>query len=287
MNRTVTKRVIVNADDLGFSPGITAGVLQAHHEGVVTSATLTANMPDAEAAVRALAEAPNLGVGVHLNACQGPCLSGGGGALADADGVMRRSAAAVVLACLCRPGLLEAVEAEFEAQIQWALDHGLRPTHLDSHRHIHAFGPIFRRVAKLARRYHIPFVRRYGADLADRRGARPRQVLVSRALMCLDRFNAELAGPLWATHGTMGVADTGRIDSAWLVRAAAALRPGVTEIMTHPGRVEPGLSATTRLLESRQRELRALCDPAVREALDRNGIELTDYGQLLRERLGG
>ncbi len=283
MKHTATKRVIVNGDDLGFSPGITAGILQSHRQGILTSATLTANMPDAEAAVSALADAPRLGVGVHLNASQGPCLSGRGRALADADGIMRRSGMAVILACIYRADLLGAIEAEFEAQIQWALDHGLRPTHLDSHRHIHAFRPIFSRVVKLARRYHIPFVRRYGGDAGDRQPAAERkQVLVSRILMCLGRLNVALAGQLWATRGTMGVAHTGLIDSAWLVRAAASVRSGVTEIMTHPGRFEPGLTGRTRLLESRQRELRALCDPVVKDAFARHGIELTHYGQLLR-----
>ena len=81
--------VIVNADDFGLSAGVTEGILRAHREGIVTSTTILANMPAAEEAVRRLAEAPGLGVGVHLNVSQGPVLSAQGEALADEDGMMR------------------------------------------------------------------------------------------------------------------------------------------------------------------------------------------------------
>ena len=64
------------------------------------------------------------------------------------------------------------------------------------------------------------------------------------------------------------------------MQAATALRPGVTEIMVHPG-LPQGLDAgATRLLASRQVELAALCDPAVQEAFSYNGIQRIHYGQL-------
>ena len=89
--RPATKRAIVNADDLGFSDGVTAGILKAHREGIVTSASIVANMPSSEAAAGVLAEVPELGVGLHLNVSQGRPLSKAGRALADEDGLMRRS----------------------------------------------------------------------------------------------------------------------------------------------------------------------------------------------------
>lgn len=44
------KQLIVNADDLGRAPGIDRGIVRAHREGIVTSATLIANAPGAESA---------------------------------------------------------------------------------------------------------------------------------------------------------------------------------------------------------------------------------------------
>jgi predicted glycoside hydrolase/deacetylase ChbG (UPF0249 family) len=76
------------------------------------------------------------------------------------------------------------------------------------------------------------------------------------------------------------VTHTGFIDAGWLVRVAGAVRPGTTEIMTHPGLAAGLDAAATRLLQSREQELKALCDPAVREAFARHGITLTHYGRL-------
>ena len=279
---TKLKRLIVNADDFGFSPGITEGILRAHREGIVTSTTIAANMPSAGAAAAQLREYPELGVGVHLNVSQGPPLSERGRALAGPDGVMNRTAAGVILCCLRHPAMLVAMEAEFDAQIRWALDHGIRPTHLDSHRHAHAFGPIFARVAALARRYHIRFVRWHGETLSG--GGWPRrpakQQRIAWALNALAAANACFAPQLRATRGTWGVVHTGAIDAGWLIRAMRALRAGVTEIMTHPGLAEGLDPAQTRLRESRLAELAALCDPAVKKALRNYDIELTHYGRL-------
>lgn len=299
MHGSATKRVIINADDFGFSRGITEGILRAHRCGVVTSTTLVANMPAAAEAVERLADAAGLGVGVHLNVCQGPPLSKEGLRLADGDGVMRLTAARLLLKCALRPWLVRTIEAEFDAQIRWALDHGIRPTHLDSHRHIHGYPPVFARVARLARRYNIRFVRwhrepvpgssglsargRSANSAAGRQaasGTQRSQAIVARGLNCLGRINARLGRDVIGTNGTWGVAQTGAVTAEWLIRVAQRIGPGVTEIMTHPGLADGLDASASRLCEQREQELAALCDPAVREAFQRNGIQQVHYGQL-------
>src|SRR6266481_5597169 len=65
------KRLIVNADDLGLSRGITDGILFSHQQGIVTSASYMVNQPASEYAAERLREFPTLDVGIHLNLCQG------------------------------------------------------------------------------------------------------------------------------------------------------------------------------------------------------------------------
>ena len=276
------RRVIINADDFGWSAGVNDGILRAHRDGVVTSTSIVVNMPAAEEAARRLVEAPRLGVGIHLNVSQGPPLSRPGAALAEPGGLMNRSAFGVVLACAARPRLLKAVEAEFEAQIGWALDHGIRPTHLDTHRHSHGYAPIFNRVAALAQRYGIRFVRRYGEQLPGKGWppAPTKQRCVARVLHYLGQRNAARYPALHGTQGAWGVAHTGLIDVRWLVLAAERVAPGVTEIMTHPGLPDNLTAGETRLIHSRQMELAALCDPDVRRAFARPDLELVHYGNL-------
>ena len=275
------KHVIINADDFGFSEAITGGILHAHREGVLTSTTLAANMPAAAEAVAQLADVPDLGVGVHLNACQGPPLSDAGRQhLAGPDGQMAYTGDGLLKAALFSRRIRNALEAEFDAQIRWALDHGVSPTHLDSHRHAHGLPAIFKRVIRLARRYDIAFVRRYREVLPGRDWPRgePKQRRIAKWLNRFGRLN-----PLWAkgrllTTGTWGVAHTGSIDAAWLIRAAERLPDGVTEIMTHPGEADDLPDGQSRLGAARPGELAALCDPRVREAFDCAGVQRVNYG---------
>jgi predicted glycoside hydrolase/deacetylase ChbG (UPF0249 family) len=71
---------------------------------------------------------------------------------------------------------------------------------------------------------------------------------------------------------------TGRFGAQSVVHLLDHLPAGTTEFMVHPGFCTAELAAApTRLKASRERELRALMDPAVLEAVRRNGIQLTGY----------
>jgi len=272
----------VNADDLGWSPGVTDGILLAHRQGIVTSATLAVNMPDAARAATLAGAEGSLGVGIHLNLCQGRPLSKAGARLADPDGLMRLTGPDLIARCLARPALIHAAEAECDAQIRWAFEHGLRPTHLDSHRHVHAFAPLLARVVRLARRHGIPFVR-WPRERLPGRGwpAAPRpQARTANLLRALCTLAVLTVRPPRATAGTWGIAHTGLITEAWLLHAARTLPPGVMEIMTHPGFSHDLDARDTRLLDSRRRELDALCSPAVRTAFAERQVERVHYGQL-------
>jgi predicted glycoside hydrolase/deacetylase ChbG (UPF0249 family) len=85
----------------------------------------------------------------------------------------------------------------------------------------------------------------------------------------------------WTTDHLAGFQITGRFRTAELVDLLDAVPDGSTELMCHPGRCGEALRhARTRLKESREHELEALVAPEVRQALERNGIELVNYGGL-------
>ncbi len=69
-------KLIINADDFGLCRGVNSAVAKAHNEGVLTSATLMANMPGAAEAVEIAKKTPSPGVGVHLNGLECPARSG-------------------------------------------------------------------------------------------------------------------------------------------------------------------------------------------------------------------
>jgi len=86
----MTRRLIVNADDFGLTPGVSAGILSAHHHGIVTSTTLLATAAIDPEQLAALRDS-GLGVGIHVNLTLGRPLSNGR-SLVDADGRFVRDA---------------------------------------------------------------------------------------------------------------------------------------------------------------------------------------------------
>jgi predicted glycoside hydrolase/deacetylase ChbG (UPF0249 family) len=65
------RNLIVNADDLGWTPGVNRGIAEAHRNGIVTSSTLLANGEAFDDGVQLVRAMPSLGVGVHLNLSDG------------------------------------------------------------------------------------------------------------------------------------------------------------------------------------------------------------------------
>ena len=69
------RRLIVNADDLGWADGVNRGIADAHRNGIVTSASLIANGAAFAGAIDVAKSAPALGIGVHLNLSDGKPVS--------------------------------------------------------------------------------------------------------------------------------------------------------------------------------------------------------------------
>ena len=65
------KRLIVNADDFGLSPEVNAGVIRAHRDGILGSASLMVAEPAARAGAELAGHNPALDVGLHAVVCQG------------------------------------------------------------------------------------------------------------------------------------------------------------------------------------------------------------------------
>ena len=267
------RRLVVNADDLGLTAGVNDGIFDAHQHGILTSASLMANAPATADAIRRARSHPSLGLGAHLTLVDGAAILPPGRVptLVEDDGRFRRSWKPFIVACLQKRVSLVDVERELTAQIQRLAGAGVRLTHLDAHKHVHAYPPIFAIVARLAARFGIPVVRvpyerasqrTVLGDGRDRWTTR-RQALLNAAMWPWARRNSRTAASLGLrTPHFIGRIHTGVFDQARLHALVRAIRPGVTELMVHPGYVDDALIGTsTRLLESRKQELDLLCRP--------------------------
>ena len=135
------RRLIVNADDFGRTPGINRGVAQAYEHGVVTSASLMVRWPAAVDAAAYSRTRPELSLGLHLDL--------GEWIYRDAEW---RSVYAVV-----DTADATAVAAEAAAQIDaFRRMVGNDPTHLDSHQHVHLREPVRDVVLQQGRSLGVP-----------------------------------------------------------------------------------------------------------------------------------
>jgi chitin disaccharide deacetylase len=268
------KRLIVNADDFGFTPDVNEGIVEAHRHGILTAATLMANGEAFADAVRLARETPSLDVGCHLVLVGGRSLVSGNELPPDV---------ARLLAALARREV--PVYRELRAQIEKIISAGLRPTHLDTHKHTHLAPPVLDAVARLGDEFGIRWIRRpFDFPLTAAHGAVPHlKRLTSRALaLAQRRFHRVLKEHhCRATDHFAGFQMTGTLRTPELVGLLGLIPEGSTELMCHPGRCGDALRRSrTRLRESRERELAALTAPETGDAIARAGIELVTYRQL-------
>jgi predicted glycoside hydrolase/deacetylase ChbG (UPF0249 family) len=226
--------LIVNADDLGLSEAVNAGIATAHERGIVTSASLMVRQGAAPAAASYAGAHPALAVGLHIDLGQWDYVNG------EWTVAYKR----------CPPDDEAAVEAECRAQLE-----GFRrllnrdPTHLDSHQHTHMSEPV--------------------ASVADRLAAELGVPLRARGEI---RYEGGFYGQ---TGKGEPFPDAISVES--LIGTLSSVPVGWTELGCHPGL---GMREESSYGHEREVEVRALCDPRVREAIETEGIELRSFAQL-------
>jgi predicted glycoside hydrolase/deacetylase ChbG (UPF0249 family) len=144
-------KLIVNADDFGYSRGVNYGIIDAHKNGIVNSATMMMNMPGVGHAIELAIENPTLQVGIHLVLTCGKPILPNVPSLCDGNGNFKK------LTNLLdnKEFSLEELEREWTAQIDRFLGAGLIPTHFDSHHHVHSIPELLPVVQKLAKKYEM------------------------------------------------------------------------------------------------------------------------------------
>lgn len=260
------KYLIPNADDFGYTHDVNEGILHAHRAGILTATTIMATGEAFDHAARLARETPSLDIGVHL------VLVGGAGFPWTVAQLTRQIALGRIR-----------IYDELAAQVRQVQGAGIRPSHLDSHKHTHLLPPVLRAVARIAVEFQIPWVRR-PFDFPIQAGRVPwKRRVVSKGLgFARARFQSFLTSHgCRTTDHFAGFQLTGHYAAAELAQLIRQLPEGITEFMCHPGFCTAELQSTrTRLKESRKRELDALTSREVREALEESNVTLTRYTEI-------
>ena len=288
------RNLIVNADDLGWTQGVNRGIAEAHRNGIVTSTSLLANGCAFEEGVQSALQSPRLGVGVHLNLSDGKPLAPARQvkSLLDENGNFSGGPETLLFRLTAKSLDAREVELEWNAQIEKVRAAGIRPTHLDGHKHVQMLPGLFAVALRLAKKHGIEAVRvsheasslraalNSGGELL---GLMLKQGVQARGLKLLARDArkmAERAGIVAADY-FCGIAQTGVLTKKGIQRMLASLPEGTTELMCHPGYADAELEkSATRLQKSRQTELEILTDKEIRKSIAVLGIRLINYGEI-------
>lgn len=278
-------RVVVNADDLGLHPAVRRAAQTLAQSGILTSASLMANGPDLEAAAR-MERMEGVGLGAHLNILRGRPLGAPAqvASLVGRDGLFLGDYAALLRRHLARRLDPAEVEAEWERQIRRIRDLGIKPTHLDSEKHTHAWPGLMRIAQRLAARHAIGWVRR-PLERIGPQGWRPGLTRVLFLRLCA-LGHAKAPGVGWPDE-VFGIADQGpRLTPEAFAQHFADCRPGVVELVCHPGDPQagdppiPAEYGRLRVPLQWRAEFESLASPRWREVLATLGAELTHFGRL-------
>jgi len=288
------RRLIVNADDFGFTAGVNRAIVEAHTRGVVTSSTLMANGGAFADAVELSKSVPRLSIGCHVVLIDGQpvvaseqiaSLTKPTRAQEFRDGLKSFAARAIA-------GRLtaEEISAEATAQIRKIQATGITVSHFDTHKHTHIFPAILRPLLQAAAACGVRALRNpFGPRLPLRSSqllARPNLWTRYAEVRILRRFASNFREAVdregfTTPDGTLGIEVTGTLDETLFTAIARNIPEGTWEFVCHPGYNDADLQAArTRLRESRQTELQVLTLPAAREVLAREGIELISYRDL-------
>jgi predicted glycoside hydrolase/deacetylase ChbG (UPF0249 family) len=271
-------RLIVHADDFGLSEAVNRGVLAAHENGIVTSTSIMAGGKAFEHAAAIARTCRSLDVGVHLTLTELRPVADSVPSLVDQAGNLAPHATGFAMRYLRGAIALADVRTELAAQIRRAREHGIAPTHLDGHQHVHVLPGIARVVAELARENGIRAVR-VPAE-------RPRAYMLKDPSR-LKRVAEELAigalgtlSPLAALRRVdrfVGFYFGGRLDEQNLRTVLMSLPARATvELMCHPGLDDPA-SPYGHWGYSWAAETAALSSAGVRALLAERGVRLIGY----------
>jgi PTS system cellobiose-specific IIA component len=221
------KFVIVNADDFGYSHGINRGIAVAHERGVVTSASMVVNGRAVDEAAALAQRYPQLAVGLHVNFTN------------EAESLFDLESQE-----LCRQEL----RAQFERFLALM---GTKPTHIDSHQHVH--------------RHHM---------------RRPlfEELAVEEGVPMRDCAPVTFKGGFYG-QWEYGVFDPSKVSlEALMSILSGEIHDGIYELSCHPGYYDPALTAVYH--KDREHELRTLTDPRLPRLVAELGIRLISYRDL-------
>lgn len=230
------KMLIVNADDFGLSPSVNYGIIECFSYGILTSTTLMINQKFTKHAIRLSKLYPKISIGLHITLDKGYSLSGVS-SLTNERGELQNSQ------YLLKNGKEEDFYREIELQLEKFIELvGKRPTHLDTHHHIHLRNETaLNAVKRIAEKYNLKY-----------------------------RTQEILMGDFYSNNA----------NKEFLLSKLESEKRELTEIMCHPGFYDLYLSKISTYNLKRVDELEILLEDEIKEYIDKEYVLVNYLGEI-------
>lgn len=238
-------KLVINADDFGYTEGVNLGIISAYKNGIVSSCTIMANMPGFEQAIELLSDNPGLRCGVHMTlTCYKPIIKSHKTIIGN-NGDFYRRATKEILQTID----INEVYNEFCAQIDKVINSGIKITHLDSHHHVHGLIELQPVIDKIVNKYKLPI-----------RGAFEYKTKIKDIVPVIDSFYAD------------------NVDYDYFKKNIDEIKKHkICDLMCHPSFVDEFLLNSTSYALQRTKEHSILTYKNIRDFLELNGIEIATY----------
>lgn len=282
------KKIIITGDDFGLALPVNEAIVEAHQNGILTTASLMVGAEFSQDAVERARRHPSLRVGLHLTLVEGvPVLPPQKIAdLVDADGLFPTHLARAGFKFFFYPGIRKQLETEIRAQFEAFRKTGLVLDHVNAHNHMHLHPTILRLLLKVGKDYGLRAVRlpneppvRSWTAARTSLGSR----LASWVFLCpwiklmkqlLDRAHMRYNDFL------LGMTDSGSMTTDLANRFVRNLPRGITEICFHPATRRCAEIDRTMPGYLHEEEFRALTSKTLREALQTAGLQTIAFSDL-------
>jgi hopanoid biosynthesis associated protein HpnK len=282
--------LIITADDFGLHEAVNEAVEESARRGVLTAASLMVGARAAADAVRRARELPQLRVGLHLVLADGMAVLPHGQvpSITDRDGRMNERMFVNGVRFFALRHVQRQLEAEIRAQFAAFARTGLELDHVNVHKHFHLHPTLLAMILRIGADYGLAAVRVPDEPLWF--ATRERTWLAGAAAGMLKPMIALMkqrldAAAVFHNDAIFGIATTGAMDEATLLRILARLPPGVTEIYLHPATRRPHALTPTMRGYRHAEELAALLSPDVGAAIAPDGIARGGYADARRHRI--
>lgn len=274
--------VIINADDFGVTHSTNQAIMQMFQSHAITSTSIM--IPGAAAREAALlsTKAHSMNVGIHIT-----LTSQKSRYYKPIDGQKKFSSLTNEqgdfydkVSDFEKKADPDEVRAEVEAQIQMAISLGIEPTHLDSHEGsilgLYHHRDFLEVIFDLCRKYALPFC--LPIRILEHPSFSPEQKqLFKERIRLANQLGIQLIDDLAGLPYHLSSGEGYEEAKAELIKQIHHLKPGITQITTHPAFISDELKELTEHYEKREMEYQLYNDAEVRKLIESLDIKLTSW----------